>query len=74
MKHAAVESSNVQSIGYDEAGKTLEVTFKNGVTYAYAGVPRSEHEALTNSPSKGAHLSARIKPHFNAVRKTQETL
>ena len=39
MERIAVESSNLASIGYDEASMVLEVEFKHGGIYQYFDVP-----------------------------------
>ena len=68
MQHVKVESSNLASVGYDEASQTLEVTFKNGATYAYSRVPASVHEALMAADSHGKYLNAQIKPRYAATK------
>lgn len=68
MKHTPVISSNIASIGYDELSQTLEVTFDNGSTYAYSGVPKSEYEALMAASSHGKYLNSIIKPRFVATK------
>ncbi|QOD62742.1 KTSC domain-containing protein [Ochrobactrum sp. MT180101] len=55
------ESSNVQSIRYNEATSTLEVTFHNGGMYEYYDVPAHVSQEFENSASKGQYLSAHIK-------------
>lgn len=69
MEHTPVTSSNLASVGYDEPSKTLEVTFKNGSTYAYSGVPKSEHDALMAASSHGKYLNSNIKPRFAATKR-----
>jgi hypothetical protein len=61
MKHTAVSSSFILSVGYDEDNQTLELTFSGGSTYSYAGVPRHIYEGLREAASKGAFYSAKIK-------------
>ena len=39
MKRQHVESSNIESIGYDERSQTLEIEFLNGGVYQYFDVP-----------------------------------
>ena len=68
MKHTPVVSSNLASVGYDESSQTLEVTFKNGATYAYSRVPASEHDALMRADSHGKYLNAYIKPRYAATK------
>jgi len=69
MKHTAVRSSNIASIGYDIATQELEVTFKNGSTYVYEGVPSELHAMLLIAPSVGKHLDQHVKGKFNYRKK-----
>jgi hypothetical protein len=68
MTHQAVESSNIQSIGYDEATLTLEVLFLNGGRYQYKGVLPEHHDALMQAESIGKHLHAQIKGKYECVK------
>lgn len=56
-----VSSSNVESIGYDEATQTLRIRFLNGSEYDYRNVPIVEFDALKNAPSVGSYLNHNIK-------------
>jgi hypothetical protein len=60
----AVESSAIRAIGYDAVTRTLYVTFHDGDTYAYAGVPPHEHRALATADSIGAYFNTRIRPAY----------
>jgi len=46
MNRSKVKSSNLNSIGYDEDKKELEVEFKGGRLYIYSAVPKEIYEAL----------------------------
>jgi len=59
MRH--VESSNVDSIGYDIDTQTVFVRFLNGSLYIYKGVPEFEYENLLNAPSIGSYLHRNFK-------------
>jgi uncharacterized protein len=61
MKRQAVISSNLQSIGYDESRRVLEIEFKNNTIYQYHGVPASEYKKLMDADSHGQYLHANIK-------------
>ncbi len=63
MEREAVTSSNIVSIGYEDATETLEVEFKNAV-YQYYNVPRPIFDQLMESESKGKFLNAYIKPSY----------
>ncbi|WP_026707100.1 KTSC domain-containing protein [Flavobacterium frigidarium] len=57
----AVSSSNIQSIGYDEANQDVYVQFINGSIYVYKGVPIHEYENLRDAPSLGSYLHRNYK-------------
>jgi len=56
-----VESSNVESVGYDEASETVYVRYLNGTLYIYKGVPKREFENLKDAPSIGSYLHRNYK-------------
>ena len=68
MNRAAVGSTTVSSIGYDEPSQTLEVEFSNGSVYQYFNVAQEVHERLMNSSSKGQFLHYEIKNAFAFAR------
>ena len=53
MKLEPVESSTIQSAGYDEESYTLELVFNSGKTYRYFEVPKTVYLELMESDSKG---------------------
>ena len=58
----AVESTNIESIGYNQFTKELHVRFKGRpIVYVYQDVPMPHFEDLMRSESKGQYLSAHIK-------------
>lgn len=64
MHRKPVSSSNIASIGYDQATHILEVEFLNGSVYQYLNVPSPVHQALMNAGSHGTYLNAEIKPRY----------
>ena len=54
-----VESSNIESIGYNEGN--LYVKFHSGSTYQYSNVPEDVYVQFCNAESKGKFLNANIK-------------
>lgn len=56
-----VSSSNIESIGYDEANQQVFVRFLNGSTYTYKGVPIHEFENLRSAPSLGSYMHRNYK-------------
>ncbi|MFN5511203.1 MAG: KTSC domain-containing protein [Burkholderiales bacterium] len=67
MDRSPVDSSNIQSIGYDPATQTLEIEFgkvdpddPTNRVYQYRDVPPEVHEALMSDPSHGHYLYENI--------------
>jgi len=61
MKREQVQSSAIQSIGYDEENAILEVRFNDGRTYNSTDAPLEMHLNFMNASSKGKFYNARIK-------------
>jgi hypothetical protein len=61
MERQAVGSSNIASIGYDEATETLEVEFSSGAVYQYYNVGSDLYQSLLAAPSKGSFLNTYIR-------------
>ena len=68
MNRIAVTSSNIASVGYDDASQTLEVEFHRGGVYQYFGVPRTTFEQLINATSHGSFLNDQIRGVFRYAR------
>lgn len=56
-----VDSSNVETIGYDDDVQELHIQFVSGGRYIYHNVPRQIFDELMNAPSKGSFLNRQIK-------------
>lgn len=69
MEMQPVESSNIQSIGYDPAQSVMHVAFKSGGVYAYHNVAPHQHQALMSAQSVGGHLSRVLKPTIKKILK-----
>lgn len=61
MNRNFVESSNIESIGYDPNSETLEIEFLNGAIYQYFDVPEHVYQELMNADSHGKYLVSHIK-------------
>jgi len=57
IKMNLVVSSNVDSMGYDEAKKVLQVKFSTGKTYQYFGVPSAIWIELGKAVSVGSYIN-----------------
>lgn len=68
MQRTPVSSSNLASVGYDDATATLEVEFHDGSVYQYFDVPAHDAEGIVNASSVGAYLAAHIKGVFRYAR------
>ncbi|GEM_PF-3697277 len=64
VERRRVDSSAVASVGYDAARRVLEVEYRGGGAYAYAGVPPRTYAALLAASSKGAFVNARVKGRY----------
>ena len=51
-----VQSSNVESVGYDVDSQTVYVKFLDGKMYTYKGVPEPDYLGLLSAPSVGSYL------------------
>lgn len=70
MNRNPVHSSNILSVGYDPASRTLEVEFHSGGVYQYSGVPETVYQGFMRAASKGSYFHDHIKEryHFRQVR------
>ena len=58
MERQPVSSSNLASVGYEEASATLEVEFVDGGIYQYFGVPSEVHAGLMAAGSHGTYFGS----------------
>lgn len=68
MQRQAVQSSNIQSIGYDASTRTLEIEFIKGGIYQYYSVDEIVHGQLMNAPSKGSFFQKHIRDKYETRR------
>lgn len=68
MQREAVSSSNIASVGYDEANSILEVEFINGSVYEYFDVPEHVYREFMGCGSLGAYLNSRIRGQYRYQR------
>ena len=61
MERERVNSSNLESVGYEKSSMTLEIEFKNGGIYQYFNVSEDIFEALMNANSHGSYFHANIR-------------
>lgn len=69
MDRDAVDSSMIESIGYDQSAGTVEVEFRsNGQIWQYYDVPESTYNDVRAAGSLGKAFNAMIKKHFREAR------
>lgn len=68
MIRVPVNSSNIDSIGYDEDKMVLEIAFKGGGIYRYYNVPEIVHIGLMEAPSHGKYFHSEIKGEYTYER------
>lgn len=68
MQRVPVSSSNIASIGYDEAAKTLEIEFHTGSVYQYLNVPIEIYRGLLKAGSPGGYFRNHVKGRFTTIQ------
>lgn len=63
-----VSSSNIESVGYDEANEEVYVKFLNGSLYKYKGVPKWDYLGLLEASSTGSYLHRNFKNVYSYER------
>jgi hypothetical protein len=61
MKRTHVDSSGIQTVGYDPIKKILEVEFVGDHVYRYLNVPEMLYIQLMKANSKGIFFNAKIR-------------
>ena len=70
IERAPVESSVIQSVGYDAEHAVLEIEFVSQQVYRYHFVPRSTWNGLMRAASKGRYFDGHIREKFPTTRLT----
>ena len=68
MDRLYVESSMIESIGFDESASTLEIEFKGGVVWQYYDFPEYLWYELQQAESKGRFFHNKIKDQYPGGR------
>jgi hypothetical protein len=66
-----LDSTALTAVAFSSESNTLEVEFRNGLTYEYAGVSCALYEQLLAASSKGAFLGRFIRDCFPYRRVTK---
>jgi hypothetical protein len=64
MRIAAVESTTLVTVAYDEARKLLQLEFCSRAVYQYFNVPEVVHQSLLAASSKGRYFNQAIRGRF----------
>ena len=72
MHRTKVESSNVESVGFDRASGLLEVEYKGGKIYHYPATSADEYAALLAAESKGQYLHRHFVQTGRAYARVEE--
>ena len=65
MERIPVISSDIASIGYDDASSKLEIEFhSDNSIYQYYGVPKIEYDELMSASSHGKYFHKNIKNRY----------
>jgi len=68
-----VRSSSLAQVAYDGRRAMLQVEFRDGTAYQYAGVPLWTYHELLRADSKGAYFNHHIRNRFpHAVLQVEE--
>ncbi|MCD4686147.1 MAG: KTSC domain-containing protein [Anaerolineae bacterium] len=68
MRRQPVTSSNLVSVGYDTATRTLEIEFDGGRVYQYYGVPENVYLGLMSAGSHGRYFHYHIKGRYSDTK------
>jgi hypothetical protein len=68
MERDTVNSSHIESIGYDEITMILEVEFKKGEIYQYYSIPSAIYYALMSASSHGSYLKENIEGNYRYLK------
>ena len=68
MEMIYVDSSNLDSVGYDESKSLLVIEFKSGSIYEYYDVPSYVFDELLSASSKGSFAHENIYSVYSQQR------
>ena len=64
VKLVPVDAEQFESIGYDDATRSLVVKFRDSTTMRFEGVPRFRYSGIMAAPRKDAYYRSFIKNQF----------
>ena len=64
MKMISVDSEAILEVGYDSATKRMTITFKQGKSYDFCGVPANIFEGLVIAASVGSYYNDHVRDRY----------
>lgn len=64
LSPVTVRSSSLAKVAYDGRRAMLQLVFRDGTAYQYAGVPLGTYHELLRADSKGAYFNHHIRNRF----------
>jgi hypothetical protein len=64
MQMIRVSSSAISAVGYDASSRRMKITFVQGHTYDFCGVPQHVFDGLACAVSKGGYYNDYIKDRY----------
>jgi hypothetical protein len=68
MEWQAVDSTQLERIGYDEETQECQVEFSSGSTYSYSNVPKNVVDDIVNAGSPGRQFAQTLKFGYSYTR------
>ena len=59
-----VSSSAISAVGYDAQSRRMKITFVQGHTYDFCGVPQHVFDGLLRASSKGGYYNDYVKDRY----------
>jgi hypothetical protein len=64
MEMISVRSAAIRAVGYEPSTQRMRITFIEGHSYDFCGVPSLIYVALLQAPSKGGYYNRYIKDRY----------
>lgn len=67
MEMIQVNSTAMLAIGYEPTSMRMKITFQQGVTYDFCGVPKQIFDGLLFAASKGTYYNLHIRDKYQCT-------
>jgi KTSC domain-containing protein len=64
VEMSRVVSSAMTAVGYEPSSRRMKITFTQGHTYDFCGVPQHIYDGLMRATSKGTYYNDHIKDRY----------